>query len=117
MIDNVWICLAEVIRFNKQIDNFDMIVEVSTPIMYEHNMYNCTVIILYDKILCFRPKENLCEEEHYNEMRYFNASKWNTLEEALIKKTNILDDPTSFFGNSHVSLTSKNRKPWKTTLT
>ena len=99
MMDNLWVCLAEILRFNRDIDNKNMIVEVSMPVTYEHSIYNCTVVILYDKILCFRPKENLCEENTYNEMRYFNGTKWNSLEEALIKKTGLLDDPTSFFGN------------------
>lgn len=98
LIDNCWLCLGLIIKFNKEIDNKNMFVEVSMPIEYENNMYNCTVIIVYDQILCIRSKENLCEEDTYNEMRYFNGSKWHSLEQALMKKDNILDDPASFFG-------------------
>lgn len=98
LTDNCWSCLSTILKFNKEIDNRNMIVEVGMPIEYEHNMYNCTVCILYDKIICIRSKENLCEEATYNEMRYFNGEKWNSLEESLIKKSNILDDPGSFLG-------------------
>ena len=96
--DNCWQCLAAILQFNKEIDNRNMLVEVSMPILYHNNIYNSTVIILFDKILCIRTKENLCEETTYNEMRYFNSSRWNTVESALLKKESFLDDRSSFFG-------------------
>ena len=98
LMENCWWCLSVILQFNKDIDNKNMMVEVSLPIEHEGSIYNCTVIIVYDKIICIRAKESLCEEETYNEMRYFNGTKWKTLESALTKKTGLLDDPASFFG-------------------
>ena len=103
LADYCWESLASIIRFNKAIDNRKMLVEISFPLNKNGNMYNCTALILYDKILGIRPKESLAEEEVYNEMRYFNSTKWKTLKYALHHKENILEEKDNFLGSHYNS--------------
>jgi NAD+ synthase (glutamine-hydrolysing) len=99
LTDNCWECLALIIKFNKLIGNKNMIVEVGFPLQYNQNRYNVTAVILFDRILCLKSKENLAEEGVYNETRYFNANRWQSLENALNTKDHTADVNSGLSGN------------------
>lgn len=53
----------------------NIIVDVGMPIMFNHAVYNCRVVILNKKILLIRPKKILAIDGNYREQRWFSPWK------------------------------------------
>lgn len=53
----------------------DIILDIGMPIIHRNIKYNCRVIALNGKIILIKPKDSLCNDGNYREMRYFTP--WN----------------------------------------
>lgn len=52
-----------------------ILLDIGMPVTHRNVKYNCRVIVLDGKILMIKPKDSLCNDGNYREMRYFTA--WN----------------------------------------
>lgn len=52
-----------------------ILLDIGMPVIHRNVKYNCRVIALNGKILLIKPKDSLCNDGNYREMRYFTP--WN----------------------------------------
>ncbi|ORY78946.1 hypothetical protein BCR37DRAFT_98573 [Protomyces lactucae-debilis] len=52
-----------------------ILLDIGMPVMHRNVKYNCRVLALDGKILMIKPKDALCNDGNYREMRYFTP--WN----------------------------------------
>lgn len=53
----------------------EIILDIGMPVIHRNIKYNCRIIALNGKILMIKPKDALCNDGNYREMRYFTP--WN----------------------------------------
>ena len=100
--ENCWELLALILEFNKEIGNRKTLVEVGTPISVNGNLYNCSLLIWYDRIVVVRPKENLAEGGLFNEARHFVCNRWGNVAEALNQRQDPQDCTGDFLSKSRI---------------
>lgn len=57
----------------------DIVCDVGMPVLHNNNLYNCRVIFYNKKIVLIRPKQTLCNDGNYRELRWFNP--WTKLKQ------------------------------------
>jgi len=72
------VCILE----NKISEN--IMVDVGMPVMFNHVVYNCRVIILNKKIILIRPKKFLAGDGNYREQRWFAPWKRDYIVDELV---------------------------------
>lgn len=54
---------------------YGIMLDIGMPVIHRNVKYNCRIIALDGKILLIKPKDALCNDGNYREMRYFTP--WN----------------------------------------
>ena len=69
---HAWEMMARILRDKSC---YGIMLDIGMPVIHRNIKYNCRVIALDGRILLIKPKDALCNDGNYREMRYFTP--WN----------------------------------------
>lgn len=80
-VNHSWEMLAEILETDA---TKDILCSIGMPVIHQDILYNCSVVVLNQRILLIRPKMSLADDGNYREGRYFTAWTKSEVEEFVL---------------------------------